>query len=44
MYGYVINEIEELMLLLIVLFRKLVIKFDEFNNEYFYLFGRDGKC
>lgn len=44
MYGYATNETEELMPLPIVLSRKLAIKLDELNNEYIYLFGRDGKC
>lgn len=44
MYGYAVNECQELMPLPIVLARKIAIRMNELRKEYCGLFMSDGKC
>lgn len=44
MYGYAVNECQELMPLPIVLARKIAIRMNELRKEYHGLFKSDGKC
>lgn len=44
MYGYAVNECQELMPLPIVLARKIAIRMNELRKEYYGLFMSDGKC